>query len=99
MELNTVQLLEPLVTELTREVVVGLWSVLLHVPVQGRSLSTLVATDFTPDGGMKRMKRRSEHHTDDSETCLFNTFVSTFVPDRCERSQLSTYDLTARGAF
>lgn len=49
MEFDTVQLLEPLVTELTGEVVVGLWSVFLHVPVQGCALATLVATDFTSD--------------------------------------------------
>lgn len=49
MEFNTVQLLEPLLTELTGEVVVGLRSVFLHVPVQGRALATLVATDFTSD--------------------------------------------------
>ncbi len=49
MEFNTVQLLEALLAELTGEVVLGLWSVLLHVPVQGRTLATLVATDFTPD--------------------------------------------------
>lgn len=50
-ELHTVQLLEPLVAELTGEVVVGLRGVLLHVPVQGRALATLVATDLTPVGG------------------------------------------------
>lgn len=47
MEFNAVQLLEPLLTEFTGEVVVGLCSVFLHVPVQGRTLATLVATDFT----------------------------------------------------
>lgn len=49
MEFNTVQLLEPLLAELAGEVVLGLWSVFLHVPVQGRALATLVATDFTSD--------------------------------------------------
>lgn len=47
MELNAVQLLEPLVTELAGEVVKRLGCVLLHVPVQGRTLAALVAADFT----------------------------------------------------
>lgn len=48
-EFNTVQPFEALVTELTCVVVVGLWSVFLHVPVEGRSLAALVATDLTSD--------------------------------------------------
>lgn len=46
-ELNTVQFLKPLLAELTGEVVVRLWSVFLHVPVQGCTLATLVATNLT----------------------------------------------------
>lgn len=46
-ELNTVQFLESLLAELTGEVVVRLRSVFLHVPVQGRTLATLVATNLT----------------------------------------------------
>lgn len=49
-ELNAVQLLKPLVTELTGVVVLGFWSVFLHVPVEGGTLATLVATDLTPGG-------------------------------------------------
>lgn len=46
-EFNTVQLFKPLLTELAGVVVVGLWSVFLHVPVEGGTLATLIATDFT----------------------------------------------------
>lgn len=47
MEFDAVQFLKPLVAELAGEVVVRLWSVLLHVPVKGGPLATLVATDLT----------------------------------------------------
>lgn len=46
-EFDAVQLLKPLVTELTGVVVVRLRSVFLHVPVQRGALPTLVAADFT----------------------------------------------------
>lgn len=48
-EFNTVQLLKSLFTELTGVVVVGFWSVFLHMPVKGGTLATLIATDLTPD--------------------------------------------------
>lgn len=47
-EFDAVQLLKPLVTELTGVVVVSLRSVFLHVPVQRSALPTLVAANFTP---------------------------------------------------
>lgn len=57
-ELNAVQLLKPLVTELTSVVVLGLRSVFLHVPVEGGTLATLVATDLTPEGAQPKAEER-----------------------------------------
>lgn len=48
-EFNTVQLLKSLFAELAGVVVVGFWSVFLHMPVKGGTLATLIATDLTPD--------------------------------------------------
>lgn len=58
MEFDAVQLLKPLVTKLTSVVVVRLWSVFLHVPVQRGALSTLVAANFTPRRGEKKKKKK-----------------------------------------
>lgn len=49
-ELDAVQLLEALPAALAREVVLHLGRVLLHVPVERRTLSALVATDLAPAG-------------------------------------------------
>lgn len=57
-EFDAVQLLKPLVTKLTGVVVVRLWSVFLHVPVQRGALSTLVAANFTPRRGEKKKKEK-----------------------------------------
>ena len=62
-ELDTVQLLEAFAAVLTREVVVGLRGVLLHVPVEGCALPTLVPTDLTPTekgGGQGKNHRDRE---------------------------------------
>lgn len=48
-EFNAVQLLKSLFAELAGVVVVGFWSVFLHMPVKGGTLATLIATDLTPD--------------------------------------------------
>ena len=53
MEFDAVQLLKPLSTVLAGEVVMGLWLVLLHVPVQRRPLSTLVPADLTSGEGLR----------------------------------------------
>jgi hypothetical protein len=47
-KLNTVKLFKPLATVFAGEVVVGLGGVFLHVPIERRSLATLVPTDLTP---------------------------------------------------
>lgn len=47
-ELDAVQLLKALPAAITREVILHLRSVLLHVPVEGRPLPALVATDLAP---------------------------------------------------
>lgn len=47
-ELDAVQLLETLPAALTREIVLHLCRVLLHMPVERSALSALVATDLTP---------------------------------------------------
>lgn len=52
-ELDTVQLLEALPAALAREVVLHLGRVLLHVPVERRALSALVATDLAPAGSRR----------------------------------------------
>lgn len=58
-EFDAVQLLKPLVTELTSVVVMRLRSVFLHVPVQWSALSTLVAANFTPKtGGEKKQNKK-----------------------------------------
>ena len=78
-ELNTVQLLEPLVTELTGEVVVSLWSVFLHVPVQGRTLATLVAADLTSDRvrGDEETRRRDGGNREDKRGGI-NVFIDVY---------------------
>ena len=52
-ELDAVQLLEALPAALAREVVLHLGRVLLHVPVERRALSALVATDLAPAGSRR----------------------------------------------
>lgn len=47
-ELDAVHLLEPLVAQLAGEGVLGLWSVLPHVPVEGGPLAAPVAAHLTP---------------------------------------------------
>lgn len=49
-KLDAVQLLEALPTVLAREVVLHLGRVLLHVPVERRTLPALVAADLAPAG-------------------------------------------------
>lgn len=49
-ELDAVQLLETLPAALACEVVLHLGHVLLHVPVERRALSALVAADLAPAG-------------------------------------------------
>lgn len=49
-ELDAVQLLKALSAALAREIVLHLGRVLLHVPVERRALSALVATDLAPAG-------------------------------------------------
>lgn len=57
---NTVQLFKPLLTELAGVVVVGLWSVFLHVPVEGGTLATLIATDFTSNRRCEQDRKRKK---------------------------------------
>lgn len=47
-ELDAVQLLKALPAALAREIVLHLGRVLLHVPVERRALSALVAADLAP---------------------------------------------------
>lgn len=49
-ELDAVQLLETLPAALTREIVLHLCRVLLHVPVERSTLSALVAADLALQG-------------------------------------------------
>lgn len=53
-ELDAVQLLEALPAVLTREVVLHLGRVLLHVPVERGPLPALVAANLAPAGGAER---------------------------------------------
>ena len=48
-ELDAMELLEALAAVLAGEAVLLLRAVFLHVPVERRSLPTLVATDLTPE--------------------------------------------------
>lgn len=59
-EFDAVQLLKPFVTKLTGVVVVGLWSVFLHVPVQRGALPTLVAANFTPKIGEEKKTKTKQ---------------------------------------
>lgn len=68
-ELDAVQLLEALATVFAGEVVVGLRRVLLHVPVEGGSLPTLVAADLTPVGKEKE-EREGKKTIDNAEERL-----------------------------
>lgn len=51
MEFDAVHLFEAFATVLAGEVVLNFGSVLLHVPVERRSLPALVPTDLAPGGG------------------------------------------------
>lgn len=64
-EFNAVQLFKPLLTELTGVVVVGLWSVFLHVPVEGGTLAALIATDFTSNKRCGWEQKKEEDDDDD----------------------------------
>lgn len=84
MEFNTVQPLEPLATELTGEVVVSLWHVLLHVPVQGGTLATLIPTDFTSgevtwDCRNRKKRESSEARVGKSTFVVSKETLSSFV--------------------
>lgn len=59
-ELDTVQFLKTLPAALAGEVVLHFCGVLLHVPVERRALSALVAADLTPAGSRRAVPGRGQ---------------------------------------